>query len=486
MPRRAPEFTIVVGKPRAGATITAWLYDELRAAIVAGRLPRGARLPATRDLSARYGISRGVVVGVFEQLREEGYVTSRVGAGTTVRAQVAEDYLSSTGAVAPLSRPRAAQARAVRPFCPIEPALTEFPMRTWSRITARVLDRSSIGSLARGTPAGSRQLREAVAGYLGASRGVACSTEHIVIVSGAQQGLDLIARLVIRPGDPVWIEDPGYSGAVDAFRNARARIVPVRVDHDGLDPAHGRRQCTRPAAVYLTPAHQFCLGSSLSPQRRAELLHLAKNTGAVLIEDDYDSEFRYSGPPLPAMRGLEGAESVFMLGTFNKVLFPSLRLGYMVVPDPWVDRVLALRYQTDLYPPAISQAVLAGFIEGGHFARHLRRMREQYGARLAALQAEIKRHLGGVVRLPEIQAGLSTPAYLPRDIPARLLAARAARHDLDLWPLDRYALRRRDLRGLLLGFAAFTERQIHDGVIALARAIEKTRADGDRQPDPAA
>jgi GntR family transcriptional regulator / MocR family aminotransferase len=477
MPRRAPELPVVLGKRRAGSTITGWLYDELRAAIVAGRLPRGARLPATRDLAARHGVSRGVVVGVFEQLRDEGYVTSRVGAGTAVRGQIAEDHLASTGAVAPPARARAARAPAVRPFCPIEPALAEFPMRTWARITARVLGRSTVGSLARGTPAGSRPLREAVAGYLGASRGVACSTEHIVILSGVQQGLDLIARLLIRRGDPVWVEDPGYSGAVDVFRNAGARIIPVRVDEDGLDPAQGRRQCTRPAAVYLTPAHQFCLGSSLSLERRIELLRLAKSTGAALIEDDYDSEFRYSGPPLSAMRGLEGAGSVFLLGTFNKVLFPSLRLGYMVVPDAWVDRILALRYQTDLYPPAISQAVLAGFIEGGHFARHMRRMRELYSARLAALRAAIGRHLGGLVRLPPIQAGLSTPAYLPRDIPSRLLVARARQRDLDLWPLDRYALGRRDLRGLLLGFAAFHERQIDDAVVVLARAIEETRAD---------
>jgi GntR family transcriptional regulator/MocR family aminotransferase len=363
----------------------------------------------------------------------------------------------------------------VRPFCPIEPALAEFPMKTWARITARVLSRSTPRSLARGEPGGSRALREEIVGYLGASRGVACTPEHVVIVAGAQQGLDLIARLVVRPGDPVWIEDPGYRGAVDAFRNARARIVPVRVDDDGLDPDDGRRRCPRPAAVYLTPAHQFCLGSALSLDRRMALLRWAKATGAVLIEDDYDSEFRYRGRPLSAMRGLDGGDAVFLLGTFSKVLFPGLRLGYLVVPDAWLDRVLALRYQTDLYPPAIAQAVLAAFLEGGYFARHLRQMRERYGARCAALQHAVERHLAGALSLPEIHAGLSTPAYLARGLSSHDIVERGARRGLDLWALDRYAIRRRDLRGLILGFAAFPERAIDDAVIALAGVIDPGR-----------
>ncbi len=471
MPRQAPALDLVLGKRARGATLTGWLYDELRAAILDGRLPRGARLPATRDLALRHGVSRGVVVAAFEQLGDEGYLTSRVGAGTTVRSRVAED--DQPGAPHAVRPPTVRAPRGARPFSPFSPALAEFPMKAWARISARVLARITPRLLARGDPSGWPALREAVAAYLGASRGVACTPDHVVIVSGVQQALDLIARLVVQPGDPVWIEDPGYSGAVDAFRNAKARIVPVRVDDDGLDPANGRRRCARPVAVYLTPAHQFCLGVSLSPERRVDLVRWANTTGTVLIEDDYDSEFRYGGPPLPAMRGLAGAASGFLLGTFSKLLFPSLRLGYMVVPDAWIDRVLALRYQVDLYPPAISQAVVTEFLVEGHFARHLRRMRERYGARRAALHAEVARYLGGALRLPEIPAGLSTPAYLARGIASREVIERGQRHDLDLWALDRYALQRRDLRGLLLGFAAFTERQIRDAVVGLARVIEE-------------
>lgn len=475
MPRQAPAPDLVLGPRPRGVTLTSWFCDELRAAIVSGRLSRGARLPATRELATHYGVSRGVVVGAFELLTEEGYLTSRVGAGTTVRAEVAEDYLVRTERAVPLARRAAREPHLARPFCPVEPALAEFPMKTWTRISARVLGRLTLRSLARGDPAGSRELREAVASYLGAARGVACSPDQLVIVSGAQQALDLIARVVVRPGDPVWIEDPAYPGAVDAFRNAGARIIAVRVDERGLDPDHGKRRCARPVAVYVTPAHQFCLGVALSAERRAELVRWTAATRTVLIEDDYDSEFRYGGPPLPAMKGLDGADTVFLLGTFSKVLFPSLRLGYMVVPDAWIDRVLALRYQLDLYPPTISQLVLAEFIEHGHFARHLRRMRELYGARRAMLQREIERSLGGAVRLPDIQAGLSTPAYLPRGMTSRGVVERGARHDLDLWSLDRYALERRDLRGLMLGFGAFTERQIREGVQALARAIGDAR-----------
>jgi GntR family transcriptional regulator / MocR family aminotransferase len=494
VPRRAPELPLFLRKRPPRAPKGGWLYEELRAAILRGTLRRGARLPATRDLAARHGVSRGVVVGAYEQLRDEGYVTSRVGAGTTVKPQVPEDYLRPELAPVELGKrsgegaravarsrsistsPRGAKVVPVRPFCPIEPAVAEMPMKVWARLSARVLGRIGPRALARGSPGGSRALRDVVAGYLGASRGVACTLDNIVIVSGVQQGLDLIARTAIRPGDPVWIEDPGYRGAVDAFRNAQATIVPVRVDDDGLDPALGRRLCPRPRAVYLTPAHQFCLGSALSLERRLELLRWASATGALLIEDDYDSEFRFSGRPLPALRGLGGADSVFLLGTFNKALFPSLRLGYMVVPDAWIDRILALRYQTDLYPPAIAQAVLAAFIEGGHFARHLRRMRELYGARGEALVRAAERHLAGALHVPEIQAGLSTPAFLRRGLRARSIIERGARHHLDLWSLDRYALERRDLNGLLLGFAAFTGRQLSEAVVTLARAIEERGA----------
>ncbi len=476
MPRRAPEADLVLPPRPANLTLTRWLYEGIRSAILEGRLHRRARLPATREFALQHGVSRRIAVNVFEQLQAEGYLTSRVGAGTTVSGKVPEDFLAQADrrpTPPTLSTPAAlpSHLRPIRAFNPIEPALSEFPMTLWARIAARVNRRVGTRALSAGDPAGLRELRQAISGYLGASRGVACSPDHIVIVSGTQQSLDLLARLLLAPGDPVWFEDPAYTGAVDAFRNARARIVPVRVDEHGLPPALGRRLCPNPKAVYLTPAHQFGLGVTLSLDRRLDLIRWAQSNHVALIEDDYDSEFRFLGRPVPAIKGLDDSGAVFLLGTFNKSLFPGLRLGYMVVPDAWLDRLLALRHASDRYPPALSQMILARFMADGHFARHLRRMRELYGARRAALQTDVDRYLRGVLRLPETQAGLNTPAFLLNGMTGRRASDLAAAEGIDAWPLDQFALQRRDLRGLILGFAAFTEPEIRTGVLALAKAL---------------
>jgi GntR family transcriptional regulator/MocR family aminotransferase len=475
MARSAPESGLVLDEREEGTTLTRWLYEELRKAILSGRLRRGARLPSTRDLANRYSVSRRIVVNVYEQLEEEGYLTGQVGAGTTVSEQVPEDYLTSSP-VRPKQFRRTidlpkAYKRPSRPFRPIEPALSEFPIDIWSRVSARCMRGMSTGLLAGGEISGLRTLRECIAEYLGSSRGVVCAPDQIVVVSGTQQSLDMLARLLMSPNDPIWMEDPGYIGAVDAFRNSQARIVPVRVDECGLDPADGRRRCPRPKAVYLTPAHQFALGSTLSLERRFDLLNWAKRTGVVLIEDDYDSEFRFAGRPAPAIRGMDDSDSVFLLGTFNKVLFPALRLAYMVVPDEWLDKVLALRHQTDRYPPAMQQAILAAFMGEGHFSRHLRRMRELYAGRLHALRTDVERYLEGAVRLPEIEAGLNTPAYLLNGMTGRQAAERAKKESIEAWPLEQFSLERRDIHGLLLGFAGFTPREIRAGVLGLARAL---------------
>ena len=475
MARKAPDSELALNPRPKGVTLTRWLYDELRNAVLAGRLRRGTRLPATRDFAALHGVSRRVVVNVYEQLREEGYVTTRVGAGTVVSEQVPEDYMAAarpaTTRVAN-DRTPPIYRRPIRAFHPIEPALDEFPVEVWARTTARALRRLSTKTLAGGDISGLPELRSAVAAYLGASRAVTCSPDQIVITSGTQQSLDLLARVLLKPGDPIWVEDPAYIGAVDAFRNARAKIVPVHVDEHGLDVAAARLACARPRALYITPAHQFALGTTLSLDRRLELLQWNRTARAAIIEDDYDSEFRFTGSPVPALRGLDSSDSVFLLGSFNKMLFPSLRLGYMVVPEAWIELVLALRFQSDRYPASIGQRVLARFIEEGHFARHLRRMRELYGARRAALQSDAIRYLGGALHLPEIAAGLNTPAYVVNGLTAVEASRRARENGVDAWAVDQFCLKRRDLQALMLGFAPFTEREIRAGVIALARVLE--------------
>lgn len=466
---------------KPGTTITHWLYEELRRAILGGRLRRGGTVPTTRSLAAEYAISRRIVVEVFDRLRDEGYLHARVGVGTRVSENLPEDYLAST-ASAPRKKlrrasieniaPHAVHGWPMRPFRAFEPALAEFPLELWARLSARCMRRSSKAILAGGDPSGLHALRDAIAEYLGAARAVTCSADDIIVTSGSQQGLDMLARVLLRPDDPIWVEDPTYINAVDIFRLTGARIVPVPVDEHGIDPTIGRAKCPRPKVVYLTPAHQFPLGVSLRLDRRLELLQWTRREQAVIIEDDYDSEFRYSGKPLPAIKGLAGSEHVFLLGTFSKCLFPSLRLGYIVVPEAWRDAVLKLRRQVERYPPSLPQLVLASFIAEGHFGRHLRRMRELYAGRLALLRSEITSRLDGLLKLPNIDAGLNTPAYLQSSMTSKEAAERARRRNLEVWPLDRYALARHDIRGLLLGFAAVPEQQIRKGVIELARALE--------------
>jgi GntR family transcriptional regulator/MocR family aminotransferase len=463
-----------------GTTLTQWLYEELRRAILDGRLRRGANIPPTRHLAGQYSVSRRIVVNVFDQLRDEGYLDARVGAGTRVSENVPEDYLASS------ARPQLARTkptrpadpapepfyrRPVRPFRAIEPALSEFPTALWARLAARCIRRVSTAVLAGGDAAGHRPLREAIAEYLGASRAVSCFPEQVVITSGTQQSLDLITRVMLRSGDRVWLEDPGYTGAADAFRLAGSKIVPVPVDDHGLDPDRGRAKCPLPRAVYLTPAHQFPLGATLRLDRKLDLLRWSRQDRILIIEDDYDSEFRFSGRPVPAMKGLAGSEHVVLLGTFNKCLFPALRLGYMVVPDAWLDPVLKMRRQMERYAPVLSQVVLAAFLAEGHFAKHLRLMRELYGARLAALRSDAKRYLEGVLELPPIEAGMNTPAFLRNGMSSRQAADRAAGRNLEVWPLDQFTIARKDPRGMVLGFAAFNEREIRRGVTELARAL---------------
>jgi GntR family transcriptional regulator/MocR family aminotransferase len=418
------------------------------------------------------------VVNVFEQLQAEGYVISRVGSGTRVSDQLPEDLLEAPRESAETIRPKASPrvlpewVRPARPFRPIEPALANFPVDAWARVAGRRLRRVSSSILAGGAVQGYAPLREAIADYLGTSRGVECSADEVVVVSGVQQALDLVARFLVQDGDAVWVEDPGYMGAVSAFKNSGARVIAVPVDEAGLEPAKGERTCPNPRAIYVTPAHQFPLGVTMSLERRLQLLSFARNCGALIIEDDYDSEFRFSGRPLPALRSLDKAGTVILAGSFNKVLFPSLRLGYVLLPPSLVDRFVSFRFQVDAYPPALSQAVLCDFIVEGHFGRHLRRMRELYASRLATLQKGAARYLCGTVELPNIQAGLNTPAYLRNGMTSRDASQKAASAGVEVMSLDRFTLRRRDPGGFLLGFAAFEESEIRKGLLALARALE--------------
>jgi len=478
MPKDVSSLQLALHERAPDTTLTRWLYQELRRAILDRRLPPGTRLPATRDFALQYGVSRGTVVTVFEQLQAEGYLIGRAGAGTRINELLSQDVLKKP---APQPRIRKLPApirglctsRPARPFRPYEPALTEFPVEIWARVASRRLRRASSSLLAGGDPRGYAPLREAIAAYLGSSRGVNCSTDTVVMVSGVQQGLDLIARLLIKPGEAVWVEDPGYFGAIAAFRQAGAKIIPVPVDEGGLSVSQGEKLCTPAKAAYLTPAHQFPLGMAMPVERRIAVLKWARETGAFLIEDDYDSEYRFEGRPMPALQGLDKAGSVIFLGSFNKVLFPSLRLGYLVLPPALLDPLLALRLGVDLHPPSLDQAILCDFMTEGHLGRHIRRMRDLYANRLAALQHEAMRYLAGLLDVSPIQAGLNTAGFLRNGMESRQAEAVAANHGVEAPGLDRFTLGRRQVQGLLLGFAAFDEREIRRGIVTLAGALEQ-------------
>jgi GntR family transcriptional regulator/MocR family aminotransferase len=470
MPKIVPSSELTLGVRATGVSLPSWLYEELRRAILAGRLRRGTRLPASRELAKQQGVSRGSVVTAFEQLLAEGYLSSKVGAGTFVSGSLPED-MARTPEPATRRPTLLRDASPIRPFRPYEPGLNAFPMELWARVASRRLRKASLSLLGSGDPSGYAPLREAAADYLGRSRGVICSADQVVIVAGTNQSLDLVARLLIQPGDPVWIEDPGYVGTVDVLRAAKARLVPVAVDAHGLDPAVGHRLAPRAKAVYLTPAHQFPLGMTMPLERRLAVLEWARRSGAHILEDDYDSEFRYSGRPVPALQGLDPQGSVIYMGSFNKVLFTSLRLGYMVVPDRLIDPLRALRSSLDRFSPTLEQATLCDFIAEGHFSRHLGRMREIYAERLLVLREAIGKHLAGAVELPPIEAGLHIPAHLLNGANSLALEQRLNEAGVETMAVERFALRRKDINALLLGFAAFEPRAIRKGVEQMAKCF---------------
>jgi len=473
----ARTLDLALGPRLNKSSLTRWLYEEMRRAILERRLPPGIRLPPTRDLAAQFRVSRGVVVTAFDQLREQGYLTARVGAGTHVCANlppnnsVGMDRVQRTqklpAAIRGLSRSRPA-----RPFRAYEPALTEFPTDVWARVGSRRLHRVSAALLGAGHTAGYEPLRQEIAAYLGSSRGVNCSADCVVILSGVQQGLDLFSRLLLQPGQAVWLENPGYFGAAAAFRNRGANIIPVPVDEHGLDVAAGICLGREPRAAYVTPAHQFPLGACMSLERRLALLAWAQDANAFILEDDYDSEYRFEGHPIPAMQGLDTHESVIFLGSFNKVLFPSLRLGFAVVPPALLDPVLALRLASDVTPPGLDQAILCDFIAEGHLGRHIRRMRNLYATRLEALQEAAQQYLGGVLEISSIRAGLSTAGILCNGMTSREAESLATANGIEVLGLHRFILGKNTIEGLLLGFASFTEREIRGSVRALAKALD--------------
>jgi GntR family transcriptional regulator/MocR family aminotransferase len=487
MPKCATTLPLTLAPRPKGAPATRWLFDALRTEILEGRLRPGSRLPASRDLALQYGLSRGTVVVVFDQLRSEGYVVGRVGSGTRVNEVLPEDLLHAPRAAdrrpAPLPLParplstfarqvtlfRGYEPRSLRAFRANQPALDLFPTTLWAKVAAHRLRRATPALLLGTESLGYRPLREAVADYLRTSRGVRCEAGQVAIVSGVQEALDLVARLALNRGDRVAIEDPGYTGAARVFEAAGATVVPVPVDAEGITLEAARWRLVRLA--YVTPAHQFPLGIPMSLPRRLALLEWARASGALILEDDYDAEYGYAGRPVPALQGLDRHGVVCFSGTFSKVLFPSLRLGYLVVPPDLVERVAAAKSVISRHAALLDQAVLCDFIADGHFGRHLRRMREIYATRLGVLLAEGRAQLGGLLEISEIEAGLQTVGWLSNAHTGTEAEHAAAERGVEVTAISRYARAPLPREGLQIGFAAVDEEEIRRGVRELAVAL---------------
>lgn len=492
------------------------LYDELRRAILTGRLKPGERVPSTRGLSLSLGVSRATVTLSYEQLLSEGYLRAETGSGTFVGCELPDELLKTipvekfrpassvqeigaretglpenwprkTGRQLELSCYGASIADS-EPFEPCQladapinfstcrPALDEFPLQEWRRLTLkhyRAKDHTMLNYA--GESPGYEPLREAIASYLRHARAVKCGADQVVIVNGAQQALDLIAKLLINRGDQVAVENPGYPGARRVFMAHGAELLPAPVDESGIvvDSLNSRPK-NRLKLVYVTPSHQFPTGVTLTLPRRLDLLCWAEKTGAMIVEDDYDSEFRFSSRPIPSLQGLANGDSVIYVGTFSKVLFPSLRVGYLVAA-PSLARVLArAKWLADLQTPAIEQRVLADFINEGHLERHLRRMRTLYDNRRQTLVRALENHFGDRVTILGENAGMSLMIRLRSELGDDEIERRALASGVGLVSARHYYLeeRRTNTGEFLLGYAGLSERRIREGTRRLAKILK--------------
>jgi GntR family transcriptional regulator / MocR family aminotransferase len=473
------------------------LYEQLRGAILGGQLPPGERLPSSRALATEMGVSRNTVLTALEQLDAEGYIEGRHGSGTYVTHSLPDELLAARTRepVAPggPATPHRLSARGDRitsaPRTPLPilaghkveqaaftiglPAVDAFPANLWARLCERRLRGSSRVLMRYGHPAGYAPLRRAIAAHLATSRGVRCTAEQVVIVTGSQQALDLSARLLLDPGDHVWIEDPGYLGTRAALIAAGAQLVPVPVDDEGLDVSAGVICEPDARLAVVTPSHQFPLGSTMSLTRRLALIEWASRTASWVVEDDYDAEFRYVGKPLTALQGIDGRGCVIYVGTFSKSLFPGIRLGYLVAPPRLVDGFVAAHLATDMHAHLLEQAVLADFIEGGHFERHLRRMRLLYAERQAAVVDAAKHELGGILEVNPADSGLHLMGWLASGLDDACAAREAANVGVDVWPLSLHSLRPYHRAALLLGYAGLSRQETQSGIQRLARALDR-------------
>lgn len=474
------------------------IYESLHRAILNGELFPGKQLPASRFLAKQLGVSRTTVLNTYDQLLAEGYLESKTGAGTFVAAHLPEEFLSAPDITQQKNQTAAPKrdlklsrygknvfeesAAILRNSLPTPAvafqhglaAIDEFPFDIWTKLANKIYRSLPRNQFGYGEPAGFHPLRASVAAHLKSARAVNCSPEQIIITTGAQHAFDLIGRVLLAPGADVLIENPCYTGARQVFQSFEAKLVPVPVDKNGFNLSAALKKNRKARLACVTPSHQFPLGVTMSLSRRLQLLEWANEASGWIVEDDYDSEFRYAGRPLASLQGLDRCGGrVLYIGTFSKTIFPALRLGCLVVPPDLVEVFTAARALNGSHSPLIDQATLAEFITEGHFARHIRRMRRLYEERQEILISEAKKYLAGFLEIKKSISGMHVIGWLNEGVKDTIIAEKAAALGVKTSAVSSYSLTKWQQRGgLVLGYTAVGAKQIKKGVRQLARVME--------------
>ena len=460
------------------------VYVELRKAILSGNLSAGGRLPSTRDLAEQLGVSRTVVLLAYDHLLAEGFVEGRPGSGTYVSQslkrslpEVPEKPLNLplsgygtavTNAARKLEFPNRPPSRLRFDFAFGRSDMSTFPLDAWRRILMRHASKTSVRDVDYGPPAGVPALREAISLHLRRSRAVTCDPAQIIVVSGAQQALDLVVRVLVERGASVAVEDPLYQGTREVLRTVGARLIPVPVDRNGLDPS---KLPERAKAVFVTPTHQFPTGAILPVDRRLSLIEWARRKNSVIVENDYDGEFHYQGRPLESLQGLDTEGRTIYLGTFSRTVFPALRIGYMVVPKSLAPTFATAKWLADQHSAILEQKALAEFITSGLYERHLRRLRRRNAARRDTLLEAIHKYLGGRVDVSGDGSGTHVVLWPRKRVSEDLVIAKAAMREVGLYRISHFYLKRPSRTGLMLGYTTLNEGEIAEGIRLLGEVL---------------
>jgi GntR family transcriptional regulator / MocR family aminotransferase len=468
-PRQGAPLDLPLSLDRSAGNQALRVYGGLRGAILDGRLAAGLRLPSTRALAQQFGVKRNAVVIAYEHLQSDGLAEARTGSGTFVATLPAPARKTKPA----LASPRSTKKPTTKPFALGKTYADPQLLRRLTAATRRRIMKTDDAAFGYGDPRGDGTLRAEIARYLAASRGFICDPDCVLIVGGIQHGLRLCVEALLAAGDAVWMEDPGYPVACRTLTRAGLKVVPVPVDAEGIDVRAGEKRALAAKAAYVTPSHQFPTGVTMTMARRIALVEWARSAKAWLLEDDYDSEFRYGGPPLTALAGIGGGDRVIYLGTFSKTLGAGLRLAYMVLPPAALDAVIAVREGHDRFPPSFMAGAVADLMADGFLADHIRRMRRRYRAGRDAAVSALERAAGDALKIVSPQQGLHLLALLPNGLPADAAAAIRDEAGVETWLLSETRLKATGADGFILGFGGHDVDELAAAATALGRAAKR-------------